>query len=228
VAWKLHLFLSTWSVTLNFQRDTQRQVTLWLQFYKFTVIIIKYIVLAIKILQGLLHTICRLEPFMQIYCYYYQIHHVRSFCLLNESQFVMPFMQKAFMHCIEFLHITSGKTLCMRKEQRIILYVFNKYFINFPDLQRTIKLVKVVMTTWLYIYIYMMPHNINQTKCRAKQNYLRRLYYDVTLRVWITHLVVREYKLQRIWYQSVCGHQGYDNKTSLRNKHNRRSCGSIV
>jgi hypothetical protein len=100
VSWKLNLFLSTWRVTLNFQRDTQRQVTSWLEFYKFTVIIIvKYTVLAIKILQGLLHTICRLEPFMQIYCYYYQIHHVRSFCLLNESQFVMPFMQKR-LSCI--------------------------------------------------------------------------------------------------------------------------------
>jgi hypothetical protein len=55
------------------------------------------------------------------------------------------------MHCIEFLHVTSGKTLCMRKEQRIILYVFNRYFINFLDLQSNIKLVKVVMATWLYI-----------------------------------------------------------------------------
>jgi hypothetical protein len=38
------------------------------------------------------------------------------------------------MHYIEFLHVTLGKNLCMRKEQRITLYVFNRYFINFPDL----------------------------------------------------------------------------------------------
>jgi hypothetical protein len=55
------------------------------------------------------------------------------------------------MHYIEFLQVTSGKTLCMRKEQRINLSVFHMYFINFPNLTSTIELVNVVTNTWLYI-----------------------------------------------------------------------------
>jgi hypothetical protein len=31
-----------------------------------------------------------------------------------------------------------------------------------------------------------------------------------------------------VWCQRVCGHQGYDNTTSLRNKRNRHNYGSVV
>lgn len=44
----------------------------------------------------------------------------------------------------------------------------------------------------------------------------------------ITHHILCEYKLQRIWCQCVCDHQGYDNTISLPNMRNRRSCGSVV
>jgi hypothetical protein len=38
------------------------------------------------------------------------------------------YAKKAFMHYIIYLRVTSGKTLCMRKEERIILSVFYLYF----------------------------------------------------------------------------------------------------
>jgi hypothetical protein len=38
------------------------------------------------------------------------------------------YAKKAFMHYIIYLRVTSGKTLCMRKEERIILSVFHLYF----------------------------------------------------------------------------------------------------
>jgi hypothetical protein len=49
----------------------------------------------------------------------------KVFCLLIESQLVMSLMPKR-LSCIniDFLQVTSGKTLCMRREQRINLSVF--------------------------------------------------------------------------------------------------------
>jgi hypothetical protein len=38
------------------------------------------------------------------------------------------YVKKDFMHYIIYLRVTSGKTLCMRKEERIILSVFHLYF----------------------------------------------------------------------------------------------------
>jgi hypothetical protein len=35
------------------------------------------------------------------------------------------YAKKAFMHYIIYLRVTSGKTLCMRREQRINLSVFH-------------------------------------------------------------------------------------------------------
>jgi hypothetical protein len=37
------------------------------------------------------------------------------------------YAKKAFMHYIIYLRVTSGKTLCTRKEERIILSVFYLY-----------------------------------------------------------------------------------------------------
>jgi hypothetical protein len=50
----------------------------------------------------------------------------KAFCLLIESQFVMFSVPKR-LSCIniEFLHVTSGKTLCTRREQRFNLSVFH-------------------------------------------------------------------------------------------------------
>jgi hypothetical protein len=36
----------------------------------------------------------------------------------------MSYAKKAFMHYIIYLRVTSGKTLCMRREQRIIFLCF--------------------------------------------------------------------------------------------------------
>jgi hypothetical protein len=54
------------------------------------------------------------------------IHLTRSYCLLIKSQFVMFSVPKR-LSCIniDFLQVTSGKTLCMRIEQRINLFVFH-------------------------------------------------------------------------------------------------------
>jgi hypothetical protein len=38
------------------------------------------------------------------------------------------YAKKAFMHYIKYIWVTLGKTLCMRKEERIILSVFHLYF----------------------------------------------------------------------------------------------------
>jgi hypothetical protein len=38
------------------------------------------------------------------------------------------YVEKAFMHYIIYLRVTSSKTLCMRREQRINLSVFYRYF----------------------------------------------------------------------------------------------------
>jgi hypothetical protein len=35
------------------------------------------------------------------------------------------YAKKAFMHYIIYLLVTSGKTLCMRREQKVNLFVFN-------------------------------------------------------------------------------------------------------
>jgi hypothetical protein len=59
--------------------------------------------------------------------------------------------KKAFMHYIIYLRVTSGKTLCMRREQRINLSVFHCISIYFPRFPSTIELDKVVMATWPYI-----------------------------------------------------------------------------
>jgi hypothetical protein len=50
----------------------------------------------------------------------------KAFCLLIESQFVMFSVPKR-LSCtnIEFLQVTSGKTLCTRREQRFNLFVFH-------------------------------------------------------------------------------------------------------
>jgi hypothetical protein len=50
----------------------------------------------------------------------------KVFCLLIESQFVMFSVPKR-LSCIniEFLQVTSGKTLCTRREQRFNLSVFH-------------------------------------------------------------------------------------------------------
>jgi hypothetical protein len=37
----------------------------------------------------------------------------------------VSYAKKAFMHYIIYLRVTSGKTLCMRREQKINLSVFN-------------------------------------------------------------------------------------------------------
>jgi hypothetical protein len=154
------------------------------------------------------------------------IYLVRSFFLI-ESQFVMFFIKKAFMYYIEFLHVTSGKTLCMRKEHRIILSVFHSYFFNFLDWPSTIELVKLLRPLG-YIYKYMTPHYINQTKYTAKQNYLRRLHYDVTSRTRIRLTMLYVSTSSSIWCQRVCGHQNYNKTTSLSNKCSRQSCDSVV
>jgi hypothetical protein len=79
------------------------------------------------------------------------IHLIRSLCLLRESHVVISFMPKR-LSCIniEFLYVTSGKTLCMRREQRINLSVFYIISFNFPDYSSTIELDIVVMATWQY------------------------------------------------------------------------------
>jgi hypothetical protein len=41
VAWILHIYPSTWRVSLNIQRDTQQQVASWLQFCQLIIIITK-------------------------------------------------------------------------------------------------------------------------------------------------------------------------------------------
>ena len=38
------------------------------------------------------------------------------------------YAKKSFMHYIIYLRVTSSKTLCTRKEERIILSVFYLYF----------------------------------------------------------------------------------------------------
>jgi hypothetical protein len=38
------------------------------------------------------------------------------------------YAKKAFMHYIIYLRVTSSKTLCMRRERRINLSVFYRYF----------------------------------------------------------------------------------------------------
>jgi hypothetical protein len=38
------------------------------------------------------------------------------------------YAEKAFMHYIIYLPVTSSKTLCMRRERRINLSVFYRYF----------------------------------------------------------------------------------------------------
>jgi hypothetical protein len=42
------------------------------------------------------------------------------------------------------------------------LFVFHRYFINFPDLTSTIELVKVVMATWRYINILSHTTHVKQ------------------------------------------------------------------
>ena len=37
----------------------------------------------------------------------------------------MSYAKEAFMHYIIYLRVTSGKTLCMRREQKINLSAFN-------------------------------------------------------------------------------------------------------
>jgi hypothetical protein len=55
------------------------------------------------------------------------------------------------MHYIIYLRVTSSKTLCMRRERRINLSVFYRYFnLIFPDYSSTIELDIVVMGTWQY------------------------------------------------------------------------------
>jgi hypothetical protein len=51
------------------------------------------------------------------------------FCLLIESQFVMSSMPKR-LSCIniDFLQVTSGKTLCMRRERRELTYLCSILF----------------------------------------------------------------------------------------------------
>jgi hypothetical protein len=49
---------------------------------------------------------------------------------------------------IEFIQVTLGKTLCMRREQRINLSAFYIISFNFPDFSSTIDLDIVVMATW--------------------------------------------------------------------------------
>ena len=61
------------------------------------------------------------------------------------------YAKKAFMHYIIYLRVTSGKTLCMRREQKINLSVFHCSSIYFPRFTSTIELDKVVMATWPYI-----------------------------------------------------------------------------
>jgi hypothetical protein len=56
--------------------------------------------------------------------------------------------KKAFMHYIIYLRVTSGKTLCKRREQRINLSVFHCVSIYFPRFASTIELDKVVMAAW--------------------------------------------------------------------------------
>jgi hypothetical protein len=53
----------------------------------------------------------------------------KAFCLLIESQFVMSSMPKR-LSCIniDFLQVTSGKTLCMRRESRELTYVCSILF----------------------------------------------------------------------------------------------------
>jgi hypothetical protein len=54
------------------------------------------------------------------------IHLIRSYCLLIKSQFVIFSVPKR-LSCIniEFLQVTSGKTLYTRREQRFNLSVFH-------------------------------------------------------------------------------------------------------
>ena len=60
------------------------------------------------------------------------------------------YAKKAFMHYIIYLRVTSGKTLCMRREQRITYLCFIVFQFNFPDYSSTIELDIVVMATWQY------------------------------------------------------------------------------
>jgi hypothetical protein len=57
------------------------------------------------------------------------------------------------MHYIIYLRVTSGKTLCMRREQRINLSMFYIISFTFPDYSSTIELDIVVIATWQYINI---------------------------------------------------------------------------
>jgi hypothetical protein len=61
------------------------------------------------------------------------------------------YAKKAFMHCIVFLLVTMDNTLCMWREQRIILSMFHRYLNLIPRFPRTIKFDIVVMATWQYI-----------------------------------------------------------------------------
>jgi hypothetical protein len=46
------------------------------------------------------------------------------------------YAKKTFMHYIIYLRVTSGKTLCMRKDERIILSVFHLYFNLFSQISK--------------------------------------------------------------------------------------------
>jgi hypothetical protein len=59
--------------------------------------------------------------------------------------------KKAFMRCIVFLLLTVDNTLCMRREQRIILSMFHWYLNLIPRFPSTIEFDIVVMATWQYI-----------------------------------------------------------------------------
>jgi hypothetical protein len=54
------------------------------------------------------------------------------------------------MHYIIYFRVTSGKTLCMRREQIINLSMFHCIQFNFSDYSSTIELDIVVMATWQY------------------------------------------------------------------------------
>jgi hypothetical protein len=79
------------------------------------------------------------------------IHMIRSYCLPIKSQFVMFSVSKR-LSCsnIELLQVTSGKTLCTRREQIFNLSVFHCISIYFPRFSSTIELDIVVMVTWQY------------------------------------------------------------------------------
>jgi hypothetical protein len=71
--------------------------------------------------------------------------------LTNRIPICLRCLKRAFMHYIIYLRVTSGKTLCMRREQIINLFVFHCISIYFPRFTSTIELDIVVMATWRYI-----------------------------------------------------------------------------